>query len=417
MQLFSWSGLVPAYLVVCSTAGAAPVVTEADVLASLMDAHPAVVEVSRQLPQAMAELGAIRTYANPELEVLREDLRGPEVETEWALSWQLPSRKRRLEIAAAEQSVEAAAAAVDQDLRSLRATLREDYADWALAAARQQLLAEARSRLVVLATREKTRAEKGEASPLEAHRLHLAAANLASQLALTKAEETRAQARVARWLPRLDPKARPELPPLPHSSIEEEVAAADQATAGLASKHPILAMARAELKASELELAVSKRYLASPELIIGWKRQESLAADNSGPLLGLSWTLPLFDRQQATRAAATAKLEATQARATLQAREIETGIVAAKIRYAELIQGSKEAKKALGPNAAMLVGAETAFRYGELPLTDFLETQKAATEGELAWLSLYTAALHAHRELELLTGPIIATPDRKETTP
>ncbi|MCG8460848.1 MAG: TolC family protein, partial [Holophagales bacterium] len=163
--------------------------------------------------------------------------------------------------------------------------------------------------------------------------------------------------------------------------------------------------ARAELEAAELAHRASERFLSSPELTVGWQRQDDAATGKSGPLLGLSWTLPLFDRNEATRGAALARLESARARAELTARQLRAQREAASASYGELVRSAGEARAALESSARMLHAAETSFRYGELPLTDLLETQRSTTDAHLAWLELHAAALSAHRELEMLAGP------------
>ncbi|MCG8457459.1 MAG: TolC family protein, partial [Holophagales bacterium] len=214
MRILAFVGLVPALIAMPGAAETAPLVTEAQLLSKLDSDFPAVVERTRLLPLARARLLSERTLENPELELGREDPDGPAAQTQWTLSWQLPGGSRRLEIAAAERSVDAATARAGHELRSLRSALREDYARWSVAWVRRQLLEKETDRLAVLAVRERARAEKGEASGLEAHRLELAAAALRARSSLAVADLKQAHARVGRWLQSLPAGARPGLPTL-----------------------------------------------------------------------------------------------------------------------------------------------------------------------------------------------------------
>lgn len=411
MHLRAVAGILPVLSTLSGVAWAGPpVVTEADLLAQLDGDLPAVVASSSPLPSARAELIDARLLENPVLELGHEDPSGAVAQTEWLLSWQLPGSTRRLEIDAAEKSLDAATARVEHRLRELRAALRADYARWAVAATRRQLLEDEVSRLEALASREDARARTGESSGLDSRRLDLAAAALRVRLSLAAADERRARAEVVRWWPELPADARPELPPLPDPSGGDS---ADGAL--LEDEHPRITAARAEADAADLAQRASERYWASPELTLGWQRQEAFEATESGAVIGLAWTVPIFDRRQAERDAARVRLEVARAEVEIAARETEARRSTAVSRYAELVRGTADAEAAIEPSHGMGVAAETAFRYGELPLTDLLEIQRSLSDARLAWLELHAAALAAHRELEALAGPATPTTFHTQT--
>lgn len=414
MHFLAITGLVPVLVAASGIAGATPLVTEADALSQLDRNLPAVVDASHHLPLAQAELQAARTLENPLLGVEREEPDGSTTQTEWTLSWQLPDSTRRLAIAAAEQSVAAASADVEHRLRLLRSALREDYANWAVATARQQFLSGQTKHLSTLAARARASAEKGESSGLEAHRLRLAETSLKAQLSLTAAETRRSRAAVESWLPDLEVAAQPQLPALPPLPEGETESSIDDGIA-----HPLVDGLRAEVEAAELQQQMSRRYVASPALSVGWQRQEGASSIHRGPVVGLSWSLPLFDRKQAARGAALARLEAVRARAQITAQDLEAKRSAAKSRYRELRQGMSESEAVLDANSDAWAGAEAAFRYGELTLTDLLDIQRSVTDAHLAWLDLYAAALAAHRDLEVLamTHTTPSTTQNKDLTP
>lgn len=375
-------------------AQSAPVVTEADFLSILDSGHPAVVERARAVALARAEVTSAAALANPELGVVREDPDGDPGSTEqvdWTVSWRLPSSSRGLEIRSAERGVEAAEARLSDELLTLRLAMREDYAAWAVATARRDRLAAQTERIEELAARERERAERGESSGLEAHRLELAAAGLRARWSLAGADAEKARAAVRAWQPGLPADAPPVLPSLP------PVPALD-------GDHPRLRALRAELAAAELTRKAAGRFLRSPEVVAGWQRQEAGPAVFEGPILGLAWPLPLFRRNQAEKARADARVAALEARLETLRREIDaerTGTLAA---YRRLTAAAAEARAALEGNDRMLLGAVTAFHHGEATLTDLLETQRSAAEAEMTVLALRQAALAAHRELERAAG-------------
>lgn len=394
-------GLVPLLLASFAAASDGPTVSEPDLLRRLDGDHPAVALAQSPLALAEAQRLGVRVLDNPTLEVGREDPGGPLALTEWTVSWQLPGASRSLDLAAADQSVEAAAARLDHQLRSTRLQARRDFARWALAHHRGQLLQTEASRLDSLAAREHSRAERGESSGLQARRLELAGVTLRAKVALADSELQEAGAAVRVWWPDLAPEARPELPPLPMQNGDD---GADRSTHAhsLTGEHALVTASRFETEAAELALRASRRVVASPELSLGWQRQEAFQQDEAGPIVRLAWTLPLFDRRRSERAAAQAHLDRARADTAMTSRTIETRRQVAVQRLAGLLRETTVAKMTLDTGHDLLLSSETAFRYGELPLTDLLDIQRSMTETQLAWLELYGAALAAHRELDAL---------------
>ena len=389
-----WLPVVLAASFAAPLAGQPPVVTEAEFLSVLASDHPAVVERTRAVALARADVTSAASFANPELGVVREDPDGGPGSTEqvdWTVSWRLPSSSRGLEIRSAERGVEAAEARLSDELLALRLAMREDYAEWAVAVAQRDRLAARAERIEELARRERHRAERGESSGLEAHRLDLAATGLRARRSLAGADAERARAAVRVWRPGLPAGAAPALPPLPPAPA-------------LDGDHPRLRALRAELAAAELSRRAAGRYLRSPELVAGWQRQETGPAVLEGPILGLAWPLPLFRRNQAEKARGDARIATLEARAERVRRELDAERAGALAAYHRLRDALADARGALEDTDRMLRGAVTAFRHGEATLTDLLETQRSVAEAELAVLDLHQAALAAHRDLERVAG-------------
>lgn len=384
-------GLLGGFFAVAGAAQDGPVVTEAEFLSVLDETHPAVRESAEAVGLAEARLLAARTFDNPVLEAVREDPAGPIGQTDVLVSWQIPGAARRPEIEAREGEIGAARRRLAHDLLGYRLAMREAYAGWAVAAARWQRLSIQAERVESLAEREASRAERGEASGLQARRLRLAAATLRSRVALAAGASERAKAEAAAWHPGLPADARPVLPELP------EAPSLDGADTRVRA-------ARADLDAAELAEFATRPFAASPEVTLGWRRQDLTPGAVDGPIFGVAWSVPLFDRRQAARQTAGAALEAARARLELAERESTAARVAARINFARLAAALAEARQELGATERMLDGAEAAFRQGEASLTDLLETHRSVTEAELAVLDLHEAALAAHRELERLAA-------------
>lgn len=391
MHRLALAGLLPVVLVAPAPAQNSTIVTEDEFLAALDASHPAVAASVEALEVARARVVAARTFENPVLAAVREDPTGPVQQTDWTLSWQMPGAGRRPEIEAREQGVGAAEARLAQQLLSLRLTMREVYSEWAHASVRRELLAAQAGRVTSLADREALRAERGEASGLETHRLALAATALELRAAQARAAAGEARARARRWHPDLPAGAQPVLPALPPAPEPE-------------GEHPLVRAAEADLAAATLERDAAGRFVRSPELSVGWQRQEAGPESVEGPILGLAWSVPALDRNGAEKAAAEARLSGARARLELVRRKVESARRAARATFERLSAALADAETALAENERMLDGAEAAFRAGEASLTDLLETQRSVTESELAALELHAAALEVHRELVRLAG-------------
>ncbi len=394
--------------------GDARIVTEAEFLSALDDSHPAVAESSEALALARAGIMAAATRENPMFAVVREDPDGPVEQVDWTLSWQLPGAGRRPRIAAREEAADATAARLQQQLLSLRLRMREVYADWAFASARHERLAGQAERVEALAEREILRAERGEASGLEARRLELAAGSLWARVALAAAAAEQARARAAGWSV-LPPDARPVLPMLPAApepgGRADGARSSGRASGALSSKsHPLVRAAERELAAATLERQAARRFVRSPEVSLGWQRQEAGHESIDGPVLGLAWSVPVFARNRAEKAASEARVSGARARLERVRRELESARAGNRESFQHLAEAFGDAAAALGGNERMLEGAEAAFRHGEASLTDLLETYRSVTESELAVLDLHQAALAAHRELERVAGT--SSPER-----
>ena len=374
--------------------------TEAEFLAPLDGRHPAALALAGDLAEAQAGAIGARTLENPELGAVREDPAGTGEQLDLTLSWRPPHpSRRRLGITAAEAGVEAAARRLDQDLLGLELHLREVYGRWALAVARGVQLAGQAERIDALAARERHRAEAGESSGLNARRLALSAVETRAALARAGAEADAALAAARAWRPDLPDGVRPALPELPDPSAAPDTV------------HPQIAALEAELAAARSERELVARVVSMPEVIAGWQRQEGGPEVAEGPILGLAWPVPLFDRNRSENLAAEARVQALSARLEIARSELTSEREGRRAAYGRLREAALEATAAAGAGGPAVEAATAAFRLGEMDLTDLLETLRSATAAELAALELREAALAAGRELARVSpGSLLQPP-------
>lgn len=395
------AGLLPALVAVPGVAQDSPIVTEAEFLAALDESHPAVAEGTEALALARARVLEANTFENPVLGAEREDPMGATGQIDWTVSWHLPRWNRRVRVETREAFVDAAAARLRHRLRVARLEMREVYAEWALAAARHRRLSDQAVRIEALARRAAVSAQGGESSGLDSHRLELAAAMLRSRVALAAAATEGGRTKATTWFPALPPDAHPALPALP--SPPE-----------LGDDPPLVRAAESDLAAAVLERALSGRFLASPELTVGWQRQDAGSGSVEGAIFGFAWSVPVFDRNRAEKAVSEARVTGARARLERVRREVASARAGALATFANLAEALARAETALVENQRMLDGAEAAFRHGEATLTDLLETHRSVTAAELAVLDVHEAALAAHRDLERLATPDPTHPPHEE---
>ena len=376
-----------------------PILTEADFLAamtaSMTESHPATVALAGERELAAAEVNRASLLTNPSVEASIEEPDGAARETTAGVSWTPPLDGRRaLRQEAAERGLAAAESRVEAARFRLRLDLRAAYAAWAFAWERRELLAAHLARVGELAERARARAEAGEIPGLAARRFNLEEAQARTDLGRADARLAAARAALAAWYPGIPRDARPAALPLPGAAgAAPEIAL-----------RPDLAAREREVERAEALRRLSERIFEAPALGLGWKRVEDRSTEASGPVVSAGWTVPLFDRRQADRQEAEARLSIARADlelARVQAQAERAGALAA---FDLLRTEAAEAERAAAETVDLLAGASASYQLGESGLTDLLDTLRAALAARITALEIREAALDAQRDLEAATG-------------
>ncbi len=390
----SW--IAVAFVSIAHPLAASPTtMTEDSLLALLTDSHPAVVALSDRL--AAAEHAERATYVdNPRFDFFLESPDGASSQSTWSLAWKPPlDGQRGLSKKVGNAGLAAARSDLAQRKLALRATVRALYADWWRLTEMERLLAVQVESINRLAQRSNRRVERGEESGLDAGRLRFAAAEIKAALGALRAELARTRADVRVFAPGLPASAEPVRPGLP------ELAAQVQATT-----HPAVETRQHELERARLVKKRSGRYLEFPELAAGWTRLSGAeGSESDGPVIGVNWALPLFDRDQGHRARAARDVAVAEARLSWTQAETEVRMSAARDAYASLRSAALDVQD-VTVDADQLIGGATSafFDSGETSVTDLLETLRSILSGRRAAIDSYHEALSAHRQLELSVG-------------
>lgn len=329
------------------------------------------------------------TIENPRLDFWREQPASDQRVTNWTLAWTPPVGRHGLAKRAADAGVAAAREGLLIETAGLRRRLRQAYAEWSGSHARRELLARRLAQVSELAEQERQRARVGTESGLSARRLTLAEAEARHALREAEAAAARAEAVARAWNPTLAADAVPAVPPLPAPPEHVD-----------GTESPRVRGAQRQLEQAQLESRLAGRFWTFPTLQAGIQRLEDRGVVESGPIFAAGWSIPLFDRNQASRTEASRRAEIAAARLkqseALVRADIEGGLAA----YVALRSASEEATAVSAETDRVIEAATAAYRAGEASLTDLLDALRAAFEARLRELDVRAAALAAHRDLE-----------------
>jgi outer membrane protein TolC len=373
--------------------------TEPAFLAGFDENHVAVQSLTEDVARAEAARRRAGTLGNPRVEFEREAPEDNPKQTTWTAAWAPPLDGRlRLAREAAETGLAAARERFAADRVRLRRELRKAYADWVLSTERRDVLQSQWTLVESLAEQVRRRAEVGEESGIGARRLLLASAEIGSELAVADADAVRTRALIRALRPEVPPGVRSVRPPL-----ESPPATMDS------RPRPELEALRLEVQQAQLEGRLARRFVIFPELSAGWQRLEHAGVEQTGPVFGVSWSLPLFDRSQAARVEAAGRQRALGARLSVATARVRAELEASKAAYALLAARVREHARAIGETDRLLEGASASFRAGESTVTDLLEVLRSVREARLKEIELYAEALEAQRALEAAAGSLPAS--------
>lgn len=371
-----------------------PIFTEKDFIAAVTVEHPAAVALTGERELAAAEAIRASLLPNPTIEASVEEPDGAARETAAGVTWTPPLDGRRvLRREVAEKGLAAAESRLQAARLRLRLDLRTVYADWAFAWERRELLAAHLARVGELAEKARARAQAGEIPGLAARRFTLEEAQARADLGRAEAGLAAARGALTAWVPGAPPDARPGPIPLPPPAREIPDLS-----------RPDLAAREREVERAEALRRLSARIVEAPALGLGWKRIEDRSLEASGPVVSAGWTIPIFDRRQADRREAEARLSTARADlelARIRAQAERAGALAA---YERLRTEAAEADRAVSGTGDLLAGASAAYQLGESGLTDLLDTLRAALAARITALEVREAALTAQRDLEAAIG-------------
>lgn len=178
---------------------------------------------------------------------------------------------------------------------------------------------------------------------------------------------------------------------------------ADVVIAMARSQRPEIAAAEARVAASEAVLRATRwERLPDPTLRAGWKNQSD---ELEGPVVGLSLSLPLFDRGSAAVEAARSDLASAQSHRALIARRVEDEIRFALERHESLLARSALFEERLLADADDLLEiARVSYDAGEISLLELLDGARAWRDALVTRIELQADLWESWYELQRAVG-------------
>jgi cobalt-zinc-cadmium efflux system outer membrane protein len=343
-------------------------------------------------------------YPNPSFSLLREDLsRGGQDYHENSFTLQQtvewPGRTLARSRAASRTRAMSRSAFRSDSLR-LVLEVRRAYLRAAEAERRVTVLEEVADVIREAVEDAEERRADGDISGYELRRLKLERARLEQRLAAGRIERDAARRELAaRILPDSDtvavatqglPEGRP-----PEIGRRAALSAALRRPAVTAGRHAVEA-ADAEASAARLGRIPDLR------LTGGYKTQ---ADEFDGAVLGVSLSLPVFDRRGGAVQAAEAREAAATSRLELRRRAARNEVLRALDRYRSVRRRTRTVgDDLLAPSGELLEIARTAYAAGEMELVELLDGAGAHLESRLMALELRADLWLAYRELTRAMG-------------
>jgi cobalt-zinc-cadmium efflux system outer membrane protein len=388
--------------------------TESEALARLSSDGPRVRALRAPIEVARADVLAAGRWPNPRVSVERQSVAGV-TEYYTSASQVLPiSGRRGFEVRAASALVEARSRRADEDVRRLRADLRLAFADLSAAQARERELTASRDRLRELSQVLAKRESAGDAAGFDRLRAEREVLDVESDLAIAATERATAQARLAGYLG--DGIDASQLlvvdrsgPPPPVPGLDALVAQAEASRGELAAFQHEVDAARFSARAA------ARRRLPEPEVFGGTKSSTAgsggsggavtIGSGAIGPLVGVQWTLPLFDRAKPERALAearTAQAESGAAALRSVLRSEATALRESVIQRRAVAERYRS--EGLGSAAEIERISQVSYDAGERGILELLDAYRLGASARLRQTLFDLAVRQAEIELSFTTG-------------
>lgn len=375
--------------------------TEPSVVQKFLEQNPYARQARARIAIAQAEAKGRSLYANPSLNYSRE---GAGLTEFFQAEQAIPINGRlKLLRQAGISSVRAIEAEGAFDLWQARSSLRLAFYRVLTAQERETVysagLKEIESVIRVLRDRER----EGEGSRFDRLRAERERAELLAEMALVRAETELERSGMVAFLPpgtqiaAVSGQIETALLPLDATELTQRAMSAREDY-------------RAEQRRMEQfrfeERAAERLRIPEPVFTAGLKRadvgQNRIA---SGPVVGISVPLPLFNKGQAEAARFSAEQERVSARLQILSQQIRTAIDGTVRAFNIRLQARDRYRRELADTGPELIRiASVAYQEGEIGILQLLDAYRSQRQAQLRMLDIQSAVKEAQIELERVVG-------------
>jgi cobalt-zinc-cadmium efflux system outer membrane protein len=376
--------------------------TESQALSRLSSESPRVQAVRSAVDVARADVLNASRWPNPRVTYNREAVAGV-AENYLTVAQILPLTGRRgLDVEAASLRVEATASRADDQVRRLRADLRQAFTALWLAQTRERELVRNRDRLQELTGVLTRREAAGEAAGFDRLRAEREIIDIESDRSAAVSERLGAQGALVSFfaaqvdVPVVEAVHSPGVPvPLP--SVDELVMRAEGRGAFVALQHELSAAAAAER-------AAGRRAIPEPEVVAGTKTSNAGRGD-VGSIVSVHIAVPLFDRARPERALALARASQVRAETDALRFTVHSQIAALHAAVLERRTAAGRYREAVTSNVEQIERiAQVSYEAGEHGILELLDAYRTTATARVRQAALDAAVREAEIELEFISG-------------
>jgi len=361
---------------------------------------PLMTALDREVDRATAELKSSGLYPNPELLFLREEAAGT-VDRFATLSVPfLLTGRLSLERDAAASGLRAAVARTEQARVSVvGAAVQDAFVDLLSAQEATSALDRNASELADLEKVLRARQAAGEASRFDQMRGEWEHHEVMADFLRSRGALERSRRVLAALLAISSEGLEAEGTLEPRGVLPD----ANKVREMVRARGDLIALDAEAERADALARAAHRRVVPEPTLILGAKNSQFDGEDGTGAVAGVSFSLPLFDRGQGTRAVATSEAALLRAQRDALAQRAESEAESALAEAVALREAEKAYRVAGNPEELVTI-ARAAYEAGEMRILELLDAYRTALSARLKTIELSAGARRAEVELSRALG-------------
>ena len=374
-------------------------ITEEEAL-RLLESSPAARSLALEARRAEARARLAGIWPSPEIFLSRESSLNT-IDRFLEVAQPLPvSGRPALERGAADRAAEAEVLRVRQRLLALRADLRLAFHSLLLAQGRSARLTGARAELEELTRTMRVREQAGESSGFDRARVERELAETEADLFESRIGEAKARLGLAALLPGTEGV---ELSATGSLERAEELPSLDALLARGESRADVVAFERERQSAETAGRAAAR--LRVPELVLqaGSKSTETFAPRDTGSVVSLNVSIPLFNRGGPARDLARVEQELARSRREALLRLVRAEIEAAHAELRERRQARESYQSGSDPEA-LVASARVAYEEGEADILQLIDAYRVVLAVRLRRLELAFGERRAAIELDRVVG-------------